>query len=223
MTKTIKNFMLGSIMAVSSLLGFNTAYAEGVFDNHAYVVDKSGTLVRDGSAKCIRTGSWGDSVHFLAECGDAVEQAAEPASAAKPPKGPQPPAIRATLQTDAYFDFDKAILKQEGQAKLDEFVVKMNEYTQVDVLLVTGHTDRIGTDAYNMRLSQRRADAVKSYLVSKGVASQRIETDAKGESQPVVECAHIKGKENRHNKALIDCLAPNRRVVVEAKVQREQR
>ncbi|MFP5344316.1 MAG: OmpA family protein [Gammaproteobacteria bacterium] len=127
------------------------------------------------------------------------------------------------MQTDAYFDFDKAILKPEGQAKLDEFVVKMNEYTQVDVLLVTGHTDRIGTEAYNMRLSQRRADAVKAYLVSKGVASQRIETDAKGESQPVVECAHVKGKENRHNKALIDCLAPNRRVDVEAKVQRETR
>lgn len=224
MTKTIKNFMLGSIMAISPLLGFNTAYAGEISGNHAYVVDAGGTLVRDGSEKCIRTGSWGDSVHFLVECGDAVEQpAAEPAPAAKPPKGPQPPAIRATLQTDAYFDFDKAILKPEGQAKLDEFVVKMNEYTQVDVLLVTGHTDRIGTEAYNMRLSQRRADAVKSYLVSKGVASHRIETDAKGESQPVVECAHVKGKENRHNKALIDCLAPNRRVVVEAKVQREQR
>lgn len=223
MTKTIKNFMLGSIMAVSPLLSFSTAHAAGIFDNHAYVVDKSGTLVRDGSEKCIRTGSWGDPAHFLAECGDAVEQPAEPTPVAKPPRGPQPPAIRATLQTDAYFDFDKAILKPEGQAKLDEFVVKMNEYTQVDVLLVTGHTDRIGTEAYNMRLSQRRADAVKAYLVSKGVASQRIETDAKGESQPVVECAHVKGRENRHNKALIDCLAPNRRVDVEAKVQRETR
>lgn len=224
MTKTIKNFMLGSIMAVSPLLGFNTVYAGGIFDNHAYVVDASGTLVRDGSGKCIRTGSWGDSVHFLAECGDAVEQPAEaPAPVAKPPKGPQAPAIRATLQTDAYFDFDKAVLKPEGRSKLDEFVVKMKEYTQVDVLLVTGHTDRIGSDAYNMRLSQSRADAVKSYLVSKGVGSQRIETAAKGESQPVMECRHIKGKENRHNKALIDCLAPNRRVDVEAKVQRETR
>lgn len=223
MTKTIKRLMLGSIIAVSPLLGLNTAYAGGIFDNHAYVVDASGTLVRDNSEKCIRTGSWGDSVHFLAECGDAVEQPAEAPAPAAPPKGPQAPAIRAVLQTDAYFDFDKAILRPEGKAKLDEFVGKMQEYTQVDVLLVTGHTDRIGTDAYNMRLSQRRADAVKAYMVSKGVSSQRIETAAKGESEPVMECSHIKGRENRHNQALIDCLAPNRRVNVEAKVQRETR
>jgi OOP family OmpA-OmpF porin len=223
MTKTIKNFILGSIIAVSPFLGFSTAHAAGIFKNHAYIVDTGGTLIRDGSEKCVRTGSWGDPAHFLVECGDAVEPPAEPAPVVKPPPPvrPQPPAIRAVLQTDAYFDFDKAILKPEGKAKLDEFVAKMQEYTQVDVLLVTGHADRIGTDAYNMRLSQRRADAVKSYMVSKGVASQRIETDAKGESEPVVECAHIKGPENRHNKALIECLAPNRRVVVEAKVQRE--
>lgn len=224
MTKTIKNFILGSVVIATPLLGLGTAHAAGIFNNPAYVVDASGTLVRDGSGKCIRTGSWGNPAHFLAECGDVVEQpAAAPAPVAKPPKGPQPPAIRATLQTDTYFEFDKAVLTAEGRSKLDEFVAKMKEYTQVDVLLVTGHADRIGTEAYNMRLSQSRADAVKSYIVSKGVGSQRIETAAKGESQPIVECAHIKGKENRHNKALIDCLAPNRRVDVEAKVQRETR
>lgn len=226
MTKTIKNLILGSIVAVTPFLVINAANAGGISGNHAYVVDASGTLVRDGSGKCIRTGSWGDPAHFLAECGDAVAEApaAEaPAPVATPAKGPQAPAIRATLQTDAYFDFNKAVLKAEGRSKLDEFVVKMKEYTQVEVLLLTGHTDRIGSDTYNMRLSQSRADAVKDYLASKGVGSDRIETAAKGESQPVVECADIKGKENRHNKALIDCLAPNRRVDVEAKVQRETR
>ncbi len=214
MSKTIKNFMLGSIMAVIPLLGFNTAYAGGILNNHAYVVDTSGTLVRDGSGKCVRTGSWGDPAHFLAECGDAVEPAAP---APQPAQGPQPPAIRATLQTDAYFDFDKAILKPEGQSKLDEFVVKMNEHTQVEVLLVTGHTDHIGSDAYNMRLSLRRADAVKGYLVSKGVSSSRIQTAARGEADPSVTCS------DKNSAALIKCLAPNRRVDVETKVQQEKR
>ncbi len=217
MTKTIKNFMLGSIIALSPLLGFSTAYAGGILNNHAYVVDASGTLVRDGSGKCIRTGSWGDPVHFLAECGDAVAEVEAPAPAPQPAKGPQPPAIRAVLQTDAYFDFDKSVLKAEGQSKLDEFVVKMNEYTEVEVLLVTGHTDRIGSDAYNMSLSQRRADAVKDYLVNKGVSSSRIETAAKGESEPRVTCS------DQNRAALIKCLAPNRRVDVEAKVQQEKR
>ncbi len=217
MSKTIKNFMLGSIVALSPLLGFNPAYAGGILDNHAYVVDAGGTLVRDGSGKCIRTGSWGDPVHFLAECGDAVESMETPADAQKPSKGPQAPPIRATLQTDAYFDFDKSVLKAEGQSKLDEFVVKMNEHTEVDVLLVTGHTDRIGSEAYNMALSQRRADAVKDYLVRKGVSSSRIETAAKGESGPSVTCS------DKNRAALIKCLAPNRRVDVETKVQQEKR
>ncbi len=221
MIKTINNFILGGIIAVAPLLGWTSAYADdpGIRANHAYVVDNGGHLVRDGSGKCIRTGSWGDPVHFLAECGDAVAVAAvEPAApASQPAKGPQPPAIRAVLQTDAYFDFDKAILKPEGQSKLDEFVVKMNEHTEVDVLLVTGHTDRIGSEAYNMDLSQRRADAVKNYLVNKGVSSSRIETAAKGESEPRVTCS------DQNRAALIKCLAPNRRVDVEAKVQQEKR
>lgn len=142
-----------------------------------------------------------------------AEMTPEPASGAA---GPKPPAIRATLQTDAFFDFDKAVLKSEGKSKLDDFVAQMNQHQEVDVLLVTGHTDRIGSNSYNMKLSQRRADAVKHYLVDKGVSSNRIETAAKGEDEPVVSCDGVKGRT-----ALIDCLAPNRRVNVETKVQRE--
>ncbi|MDO9371081.1 MAG: OmpA family protein [Gammaproteobacteria bacterium] len=192
----------------------STSFAEGATNNHAYVVDSSGTLVRDGSKECVRTGSWNEE-HALVECGDAAAPAAA-MEKAQPAAGPQPPAIRAVLQTDAFFDFDKAVLKPEGKAKLDEFVAKMKEHTEVDVLLVTGHTDRIGSNSYNMKLSQRRADAVKSYLEQQGVSSNRIETAAKGEAEPVVSCDGIKGRS-----ALIKCLAPNRRVNVETKVQRE--
>ena len=96
----------------------------------------------------------------------------------------------------------------------------MKEYPQVEVVLVTGHTDRIGTDAYNQKLSQRRADAVKSYLVAQGVENNRIETAAKGESDPVVSCDDVKGKASGKNKKLVECLQPNRRVMVEVKVQK---
>ncbi|MDP1708006.1 MAG: OmpA family protein [Gammaproteobacteria bacterium] len=219
MRTATKNFLISSIVAVISLVATNGVLAAGgITNNHAYVVDGSGTLVRDGSGKCIRTGSWSQE-HALVECGDAV--AAAPPMAEKAPEapvaaGPKPAAIRATLQTDAFFDFDKAVVKAEGKAKLDDFVTQMNQHKEVDVLLVTGHTDRIGTNSYNMKLSQRRADAVKNYLVEKGVSSNRIETAAKGEEEPVVSCDGVKGRT-----ALIDCLAPNRRVVVETKVQRE--
>lgn len=220
MKKSIKNLLLGSVVTIMPCIGMNTSFAEGITNNPAYVVDNSGTLVRDASSGCVHTGSW-DKEYGLVECGDAAPAPAAAMEQAPPAAGPQPPAIRAVLQTDAYFDFDKAILKPEGKAKLDEFVTQMNEHPEVELLLVTGHTDRIGTASYNMKLSQRRADAVKQYLVEKGVQSDRIETAAKGESEPVVSCDNIKGKENRHNKALIKCLAPNRRVNVETKVQRE--
>ena len=119
-----------------------------------------------------------------------------------------------TLQAEALFDFDQSALHADGKKKLDDEVVgKMKEYSQVDVILVTGHADRIGSDAYNQGLSQRRADAVKDYLVGQGVASNRIETAAKGESEPVVSCDKVKGKK------LIECLQPNRRVVVDVKAQ----
>lgn len=215
MRTATKNFLISSIVAVISLVATNGVLAAGVLpNNHAYVVDSSGTLVRDSSKDCIRTGSWSEE-HALVECGDAEAPMAE-AAPTPVAAGPKPAAIRATLQTDAFFDFDKAVLKPEGKAKLDDFVAQMNQHQEVDVLLVTGHTDRIGSNSYNMKLSQRRADAVKHYLVDKGVSGNRIETAAKGEEEPVVSCDGVKGRT-----ALIDCLAPNRRVNVETKVQRE--
>jgi OOP family OmpA-OmpF porin len=84
---------------------------------------------------------------------------------------------------------------------------------KLEVVLVTGHTDRLGTEAYNQKLSQRRADAVRDYLVSKGVDRAKIETLGLGEKQPVVQC------DQKNMKQLIACLQPNRRVDVEAKGQ----
>ena len=117
-----------------------------------------------------------------------------------------------TLDSKVLFDFDKAVLKPEGKAAIDSQVVgKLAQIQKLEVVLVTGHTDRLGTDAYNQKLSERRADAVRDYLVSKGVDKEKIETIGMGEKQPVVQC------DQKNLKELIACLQPNRRVEVQVK------
>ncbi len=114
----------------------------------------------------------------------------------------QPKAEKVTLESDTYFDFDKATLKAEGKRKLDELASRIAAM-QLEVVVATGHTDWTGPDAYNRKLSERRARAVKNYLVDKGLPADRIFTDGKGEKQPV---ATNKTREGR---------AKNRRVEVE--------
>ncbi len=118
------------------------------------------------------------------------------------PAPEEPRTEKVTLATDAYFDFDKAVLKAEGQRKLDELASRLLK-TKLEVVVATGHTDWTGPDSYNKKLSQRRAQAVKEYLASKGVPADRIFTEGKGEQQPV---ATNKTREGR---------AQNRRVEVE--------
>jgi len=93
----------------------------------------------------------------------------------------------------------------------------MKEYPQDEVVLLIGHADRIGSEAYNQKLSQRRADAVRAYLIDQGIEAKRIETAAKGESEPVVSCDNVKGMVNSKNRKLVVCLQPNRRVEVDVK------
>ena len=109
---------------------------------------------------------------------------------------------KVTFAADAFFDFDKAVLKPEGRAKLDDLVSKMGGIN-LEVIIAVGHTDSVGNDAYNQKLSVRRAEAVKSYLVGKGVERNRVYTEGKGEKQPV---ADNKTKEGQ---------AKNRRVEIE--------
>lgn len=107
-----------------------------------------------------------------------------------------------TYSAEALFDFDKSVLKPEGRRILDELVEKV-QGINLEVMVAIGHTDSIGTEAYNQRLSERRANAVKAYLVSKGIESDRVATEGKGELQPV---ASNKTKAGR---------AQNRRVEIE--------
>ena len=117
-----------------------------------------------------------------------------------------------TLDSNVLFEFDKAVLKPEGKTAIDNQVVgKLAQIQTLQVVIVTGHTDRLGSEAYNLKLSKQRADAVRDYLVSKGVDKSKIETIGMGEKQPVVQC------NQKEMKALIACLQPNRRVDVQVK------
>ncbi len=109
---------------------------------------------------------------------------------------------KVTYAADTFFDFDKSVLKPEGKAKLNDLVDKIKAIN-LEVIIAVGHTDAVGSDAYNQKLSMRRSQAVKAYLVSKGVDKTRIYTEGKGEKQPV---ADNKTKEGR---------AKNRRVEIE--------
>ncbi len=133
----------------------------------------------------------------------AAAPAAEPAPAPTPaPAAAAPTSEKVTFAADAFFDFDKSVLKPEGKAKLADLVSKL-QGTDIEVIVATGHTDWTGTDAYNMKLSMRRAKAVKAFLVSKGIPASRIYTEGKGESQPVADNRTREGR------------AKNRRVEVE--------
>lgn len=119
-----------------------------------------------------------------------------------------------TLQAITLFEFDESVISTEGRKKLDDEVIgKLKGYTQIELVLVTGHADRIGTDAYNQRLSRRRADAVNDYLVEQGIDANSIETAANDESELVVTCDEVQGKASGRNRELSERLKPNRVVI----------
>jgi len=123
---------------------------------------------------------------------------------------PKKPAI-VNLASTELFEFNKAVLTPEARAKLDgEVIAKLKDFGVLRYLNVNGHADRLGSVQYNQQLSEKRADAVRAYLVSKGADASKIETFGFGKTTPVKSCP-----DGKDRKALIECLAPNRRVVVE--------
>ncbi|MES3021049.1 MAG: OmpA family protein [Pseudomonadota bacterium] len=123
-------------------------------------------------------------------------------AAPAPAPAPVPVSEKVSFAAEALFDFDKSVVKPEGQSALDNLLTQL-QGMNTEVMVTVGHTDSVGSDAYNQKLSLRRAEAVKAYLVSKGVDASRVYTEGKGESQPVADNATAEGR------------AKNRRVTVE--------
>jgi outer membrane protein OmpA-like peptidoglycan-associated protein len=150
------------------------------------------------------------TVSYPEEQRAAVENGvSEPTIYPDEPVPAAPTAVSVNFEADPLFNFDKALIRADQQAKLDELVSSLNG-TEYDELSVIGHADRIGPDAYNQKLSERRAKAVQAYLVEKGLSADRIRAEGRGKSEPVTgdACARKRGK------ALISCLQPDRRVDV---------
>jgi OOP family OmpA-OmpF porin len=144
--------------------------------------------------------------------GPQAVPAPPPQPIAKPEPKPEPkkPAV-VNLASTELFEFNKAVLTAEARKKLDsEVVAKLGNLRDVRYIIVNGHADRLGSAQYNQRLSEKRADAVRAYLVSKGVDAGKVETLGFGKTLPVKACPDQKDR-----KGLIECLAENRRVVVE--------
>lgn len=143
-------------------------------------------------------------------CADLLNPPAPPAPQAAPPQ------VRTLdLSTDMLFEFNSDRLRPEGMRLLEERVVAaLTDAQRLEGIRLTGHADRLGSDRYNLALSERRANAVKAYLVGKGVPAANIQASGRGESEPLVECGE------RSRTALIACLAPNRRVRVEITVDK---
>ena len=202
MNKITKTILLAALVALGSIA--TTASAQVV----GYLTDARGGIVKDPFGLCWRTGYWTPAL-ANAECDpDLVPKSApapaKPAAAApaKPAAAPAKPAAAApakpaaaaprpttekvTLAADALFDFDKAVIKSDAKAKLDDLVAKLKAIN-LEVIIAIGHTDSVGSAAYNQKLSLKRAEAVKAYIISKGIEPNRVYTEGKGEKQPIAD------------------------------------
>ncbi|WP_016833084.1 outer membrane protein OmpA [Herbaspirillum lusitanum] len=167
--------------------------------NSLYLQDSRDVVTRSGFGLCWQT------AFVNGPCEEAPAQAAAPAAASAAPAAAAaaaPTSEKVTYAADAFFDFDKAVLKPAGKSKLDELVANLKGLN-LEVIIAVGHTDSVGSVAYNQKLSVRRAESVKAYLVSKGVEANRVYTEGKGKSQPVADNKSAAGR------------AKNRRVEIE--------
>jgi OOP family OmpA-OmpF porin len=194
--------------------------------NSAYALDARGTILRSQYGLCWRTGTW-TSADATTGCDGQLAPPIAKTTAPAVPAYPAPvmtasasPANTAatstrcdfavTLANDQTFKVNSAVLSNTAKKRIDDAVInKLADCSKIDIVLVTGHTDRLGSHQYNQKLSAKRANIVAGYLKDKGVRAL-IETRAAGESQPVKSC----NAEHRRNN-LVECLAPNRRVVIE--------
>jgi OOP family OmpA-OmpF porin len=192
-------------------------------NNSAYVQDSRGVIVRSQTGMCWRTGNW-TPADAVAGCDGEllppITKPTAPAIVTAPPVMAQAPAVppapkrcdfTVTLVNDQTFEFNKTVLSSAAKKRIDQEVLpKLASCAKVNAVLVTGHTDRLGSQQYNQKLSEKRAGMVAAYLKSKGAA--QVDILGAGETQPIKSCDDklVRAK-------LITCLAPNRRVTIEAR------
>ena len=202
---SIAKLVLGSAALAFASTG---ALAQATVPN---VTDSQGLPVRDAQGVCVLS----SGISHPDCMPKAAPKSATPAAPGAPaaPAKPAAPAAKAApasvkqaivIQADALFDFDKSVVRPDGKKRIDEALAKL-QGVDVEMVIATGHTDSVGTDAYNQKLSERRAAAVKAYLVSKGIPASKITTIGKGESQPVATNKTAEGRQK------------NRRVDIEFK------
>ena len=194
---------LATMVAFSALASL--AFAQNI-DNWR---NANGDVWKNASGDCWRNANWTPAT-AAPGCGPEVAPKAAPAPAPAPapavalpaaptvaprvaPAPQAPAASKVTYAADAFFDFDKATLKPAGKAKLDDLVGKVKGIN-LEVIIAVGHTDGVGADVYNQKLSVKRAESVKAYLVSKGIEKNRIYTEGKGEKQPVADNKTTEGR-----------------------------
>lgn len=191
--------------------------------NQGYLVDSYGNNITTSSntGLCWRDSDW-TPARSVEPCDPVARKAEAPAprmvAAVPPPERAAPAQAPARMGTqrvnfsaDTLFAFDKSVLKPEGKVALDDFA-RLLGGSQYEVIFVTGHADRFGSNDYNQKLSERRAHAVKDYLVSRDVSANRLTADGKGETQPVTQAGDCLGAKSAK---VIACLQPDRRVHVE--------
>lgn len=223
----MKNLAITCILAATALQATAQSNIPAASPHSAYLQDGRGVIARSGSALCWRTAYW-TPADAVSGC-DAVPVApvakVEAPAVVAPPAPPAPIAAPApkpaapkrcdfaiTLQNDETFDFNKAILKSPAKQRIDsEVMTKLATCAKLDLVIVTGHTDLIGQHQSNQKLSEKRADAIAAYLKSKGV-SATIDTMGMGKTQQIKAC-----DDKLPRVKLVECLAPNRRVVIEGR------
>jgi OOP family OmpA-OmpF porin len=226
MSSALRNTLAGVVIAGALLPGMASAQDA---KNQGYLLDTQGNVVRaPGAGVCVRTSDW-TPARAVAQCDpDLVKKPAPPKAAPPPPKKVTPPAKKkkpAMLNITEKIElqgmpFAKAEMTADNKASLDKFLAGLRKANkargpvQFGAVVVTGHTDRIGSLKYNMKLSERRATVVKDYLVKNGGVDQKlIFWEGKGPKEPIPVTKFCDNKMKR--KQLIECLAPNRRVTVE--------
>jgi OmpA-OmpF porin, OOP family len=227
MKKSVKLAALAAtaLLAACATGGGAPPSVQAVPNQSGYVLSPNGGVVTtqfhsqaNTSGTCVRTSAW-TPANAQKGCDEDLMPKPKPIPAVAPPPPPPPAAApkpapkpapvppkptseKVTFAADTFFDFDRAVVKPEGKASLDDLVGKIRGIT-LEVVIAVGHTDSIGTDAYNMKLSLRRSEAVKAYLVSRGIEPNRIYTEGKGERQPIADNRTREGR------------AKNRRVEIE--------